>query len=222
MNQSPQPRTSFEWPIYADATLAGLSVLVPVPLMDWVLEEHFRRRMPAAIARHSGQTLQLATIRVLNSSQRGCVATGVILLVQFPIQLLKRLSQKILYVLAIKEASDKLSYYWQRAFLLDYMLLVGHLTSVESTKQARDSMEQVIQATPAPFTILARAIIGNIHHVFSVLRRARHGDRDVLQPQQSQLRQQWGDYESFLQSLATKYEKVYRERMFQQQRARKT
>lgn len=56
----PQPQTAFEWPIYADATFAGLAVLFPIPLLDWALEEYFRRRMPRTIARYRHHTLPLA------------------------------------------------------------------------------------------------------------------------------------------------------------------
>ncbi|HMR66443.1 MAG TPA: hypothetical protein PKE64_20720, partial [Anaerolineae bacterium] len=52
--------TDFDWGVYADATMAGLAVLVPIPILDWLLEEIFRRRMPQAIARQRGQRLSSA------------------------------------------------------------------------------------------------------------------------------------------------------------------
>ena len=38
----PQPNTTFDWLIYADATFAGLSVLIPIPIIDWIFENIFR------------------------------------------------------------------------------------------------------------------------------------------------------------------------------------
>lgn len=46
-----RPETAFNWAIYAGATLAGLSVLIPLPLLDVAFEQLFRRRMPGSIAR---------------------------------------------------------------------------------------------------------------------------------------------------------------------------
>jgi hypothetical protein len=51
----PQPPAAFDWEVYANATFAGLAVLIPIPLVDWVFEEVFRRRMPAAIITYRNQ-----------------------------------------------------------------------------------------------------------------------------------------------------------------------
>ena len=37
--------TDFDWLVYSDATFAGLSVLIPVPFLDALMEEYFRRAM---------------------------------------------------------------------------------------------------------------------------------------------------------------------------------
>ena len=210
MTEHAQPYTSFEWPIYADATLAGLSVLVPVPLLDWFLEEQFRRRMPTAIARARSQRLPRPVLRALNASQRGCLVSGLLVLVKLPLELIKRLSKKILYFLAIKAATDQVSYYWQRAFLIDYALRSGHLHSVESTQRARNAMEHVLDATASPLTALAQRIIRSVRHVLPLLRRGRRGqEQDVLPQGCATMRQEWGAYEGFLRSLAARYNQAY-------------
>ena len=43
--------SGFDWRIYADATCAGLSVLIPLPFVDTAFETVFRRRIPGTIAR---------------------------------------------------------------------------------------------------------------------------------------------------------------------------
>jgi hypothetical protein len=41
-------QSEFTWAIYGDATLAGLSALLPIPILDDVIEQRFRRRMPTS------------------------------------------------------------------------------------------------------------------------------------------------------------------------------
>lgn len=206
-----QPHTDFEWPIYADATLAGLSVLFPIPLVDWWLEERFRRRMPNAIARYHGQSLAHAVVQELNASDRGCLASGLLFVVKLPLELIKRLSSKILYFLTIKAATDQVSYYWQRAFLLDYALAAGHLQNVETARRARHAMERVLESTSSPFGSLARRLIGSVRDIVPTLRRGRRGQEEqVLQQERASVQQNWGVYEGFLRSLAEKYQESYR------------
>ncbi len=210
MPDAAQPYTSFEWPIYADATLAGLSVLVPIPLLDWFLEEQFRRRMPAAIARTRGQRLPRSVVQTLNASQQGCLISGLLFLVKLPLELIKRLSQKILYFLTIKAATDQVSYYWQRAFLIDYALRSGHLGNVESAERARNAMDQVLTATASPFTALAQRVIRSVRNILPLLRRGRRGqEEDILPQERATMQQQWGAYEGFLRSLAGQYNQAY-------------
>lgn len=212
MTDQLQPDTSFEWPIYADGTLAGLSVLLPIPLLDWFLEEQFRRRMPASIARSRGQKLPAPVIRALNASDRGCLVSGLLFVLKLPLELLKRVSQKILYFLTIKAATDQVSYYWQRAFLLDYALRAGHLANAEAATRARRAMEQVLDATSSPLTALARQIIKSVRDLVPVLRRGRRGqDAQVLEQEQATMRQQWGAYEGMLRSLAAQYNQAYQQ-----------
>ena len=52
--------TDFDWLVYADATFAGLAILIPFPFVDSLLEEYFRRRMARDIARRRGRTLSPA------------------------------------------------------------------------------------------------------------------------------------------------------------------
>lgn len=214
MTHNPEPRTAFEWPIYADATLAGLAVLIPFPLVDWLVEERFRRRMPAAIARYRGRSLPVPVLQALNGPQRGCIATTFLLLIQAPLKILKRLSQKVVYVLTIKAATDKLSDYWQRAFLLDYMLAAGHLATVESARRARQAMERVLQTTPSPLTRLAQLVVASTRRVFQTVRRAwRAPSGSGLPEQQTTMRQQWSEYETFLRELAACYDQAYQARL---------
>ena len=133
----PQPRTEFDWGIYADATFAGLAVLIPIPIVD---------------------------------------------------------------------------YYWHRAFLLDYMLLAGHLDDEEAAHLARQAMEQVLDtATTSPLIHLARQVAASPRHILRTLRRARQGSEDeVIQQKRSQMQQRWADFEDYLRTLAAQYDRLIR------------
>jgi hypothetical protein len=208
-----EPRTAFEWGIYSDATFAGLAVLIPIPLVDWVFEEIFRRRMPAAIARRRGQRLAPGVIARLNMGTNSCLASCLILPVRLVVELVMRTSRKILYFLTIKEASDKVSYYWHRAFLLDYMLLAGDLQSVESVSIARLALELVLRnATTSPLIHLARQVTGGTRHVFRTLFRARRGGEDeAIRQKKAVMRRRWSDFEDYFLALAAQYDLVYQD-----------
>jgi hypothetical protein len=219
MTEKAQPRTAFEWPLYVDATLAGLSVLIPILILDWLIEERFRRRMPAAVARHRRRTLSRDVIRVLNTSSGGCLTTGFGLLLRIPLEILKHLSRRILFGLTLNDAAYKLSYYWQRAFLLDYMLACGHLDTMASAFHARLAMEDALRTAPTHLTRLARLVLQNTHHIGRILRRVRGASRrgtsadDALAQQRATMRGQWAQYEADLRALAERYDHMYQARI---------
>jgi hypothetical protein len=207
-----QPRTEFDWAIYRNATLAGLAVLIPIPILDWVFERWFRRRIPVAIARHHNRELPQESRKALETNNRNWLTTCLTLPLTATIWLIKRISQKILYVLTIKEASEKVSYYWHRAFLIDYMLRSGHLETAESAQVAQQAMEQVLEMTTSPLTQLARQVTSGTRHIFRTLTRARQGSEDeVLQQKKSEMGSHWSDFEPYLRSLAERYDETYRQ-----------
>ena len=213
MSYAPQPRTGFDWPTYADATLAGLSILIPIPVVDWVFERFFRRRMAGAIARSHGRTLSPAVATALNQEEGNWLATCLTLPITGTIWLIKRVSRKILYFLTVKEATDQISYYWQRAFLIDYMLVAGHLDTVEAAGVARQAMGDVLQATASPLTQLARQVTSGTSNVWQTLRRARRGSEDAaIQQTRSEMNQSWGSFDAYFRLLAQQYEQAYQAR----------
>ncbi len=209
---NPQPRTSFDWSMYADATLAGLSVLIPIPLLDTVFETFFRRRMPTAIARSRGRVLPASIHAELRPTSGSWLRACLTLPLTLTLGLVLRLSRKLLYVLTIKEATEKLSHYWHRAFLLEYMLAAGHLQTVASAHMAAQAMEQVVATTSSPLTQLARQVIAQTRHSWQTVRRARRGQEDdVLAQTRAQLEQWWGDFAGYFEAVAARYDHHYRE-----------
>lgn len=207
-----QPRTRFEWPIYADATLAGLSVLIPVPFVDDAFEAFFRGRMPRRIARTRGRALAEGVEAELAERTGGWWAGSLALPIKLTVGLVKRLSRKVLYFVVVKEATDRLSYYWRRAFLLDHMLRAGHLETPGSAQIARRAMDQVLAETSGPLRQLAGHVVTHSRDVWQMLRRAREGQEDeALKETKGQLEERWGEAAGDLETLAARYEQAYRQ-----------
>lgn len=207
----PKPQTKFAWPIYADATLAGLSVLIPIIGLDWVFETIFRRRVPGAIAKYRQLPLADFAKDALNQSDKGCWATCLTLPLVLTIGLLKRLSRKLLYFLTVNEAADNVSYYWHRAFLVDYMLLAHHLDTPESAQIARQAMDEVLETTiTSPLHQLAEQVVRHTRHILRTLWRARKGKEDeMLQQKKSIMLEHWRDFDIYFKELAVQYEQTY-------------
>ncbi|MFP4438217.1 MAG: hypothetical protein ACLFVO_13290 [Chloroflexaceae bacterium] len=214
----PQPLTAFDWSIYGDATFAGLSALIPVPLADWASEEFFRRRMPSVIAEHRGRKLPSAIVEELNEGGRGVLATCLMLPFKFVYELITRLSRKLLYFLAVKEATDKVSGYWHRAFLIDYMLQQGHLQDKAQARAARQAQARVLNRTHSPLRQLAHRLISDTRHLSQSVRRARQGEEDEqVQQARSYLRERWHEFDDYLVKLAGDYDRAYQQVRSQQQ-----
>lgn len=214
-----QPHSKFEWRIYANATFAGLAVLIPIIGLDWAFEEIFRRRMATSIAKYRQQPLADFAITALNSSDTTCRESCLMLPLLLTVGLIKKLSKKILYFLTVKEAADKLNYYWHRAFLIDYMLLVGHLETEESAKIARQAMDEVLEnIVVSPLRQVAAQVISRSKHILRTLRRAQKGVEDeVVRQNKVIMLEHWREFEVYFQQLAQAYIEQYQEITTQQE-----
>jgi hypothetical protein len=207
------PKTAFEPSIYVDATLAGLSVLIPIPLIDWLFETFFERRIPFTIARRRNHKLSPEVISAFRPPQKGWVQSCLGLLLAATVGLIKSLSRKIFYFLTIKEATDKVSYHWRQAFLIDYMLLKGHLDQPETAQLARQAMDQVLKTTPNSVLIpLAHYVVTHARQILRALWKAWRGkaDREVEQ-RREEIDARWHKFREYFQTLATLYDQCYHE-----------
>ena len=198
----------FEWAIYVDATLAGLAILIPIPLLDLFFEWIFKRRMPQAIARRNGRTLSPETVRQLNRSNWSCL--GCLL---WPLELvwllLKRTYRTILYFLTVKEATDKLSYYWHRAYLLDKMMERDDLATEEESALAAQALHQVLESvTTSPLTQLAKEVVANVRHILRSSWRwlRRKQEDEMMAKTRSQMATAWRDLSGYFEQVAAQYE----------------
>jgi hypothetical protein len=166
----------YDWQIFADATCAGLSVLLPIPLLDLFFESLFRRRIPTTISRFRGVDVAPSVRRRLGTSLRSLVSLEGCLGAAFSVvkYVLRRIWRKIIYIFAIKDAATALTEYWHRAALIDHMVRAGHLDRNADTGLAiRVSTAVLAEIDPSPLMGLARQAVDNVHHVFRLLLAAR-------------------------------------------------
>jgi hypothetical protein len=205
--------STLDWRIYADATCAGLSVLIPLPLVDMVFEAIFRRRIPGTVAKVRGRDMAPEVRRKLGRgldgplSLSGCLAIG-LAAVKY---ILRRLWRKIIYIFAVKDATTALTEYWHRAFLIDHMTRAGHLAREADTDLALGVYSHVLQdIDPGPLMGLARQTVANVRHVLRLLVRARRlGAAEVTRSLGEALSSHWRVAESSMQETATLYNRWY-------------
>jgi hypothetical protein len=210
---TPAPQeTGFDWAIYADATFAGLSVLIPIPLLDWVFEQFFRRRMLPTIARRQGRELPPDVRAQLGQSSGSCLGTCLSAPLAATFWLLKSFSRKLLYFLTIKDATDQLAYYWQRAFLMNHILASGNLGTDAEAVAARQAMDQVLDSTPGPVRQLAQQVIELTTHVLRTVLKLRRGKEDEVVGQvRSRMSEAWASVEGNFTTLAARYDAAYQQ-----------
>jgi len=203
----------FNWAVYADATCAGLSVLIPLPLVDLVFETIFRRRIPGKIAKVRESEVAPATriqlARPVNGllAQTGCIAVPLMVGRYF----LRRLWRKIIYIFAVKDATTALTEYWHRAFLIDHMVRAGHLAPGVDTGLAVRVFRQVLQEIdPSPLAGLARQTVANARHVLRLMVRARRlGADEVTKSIGEMMSSQWRVAEDSMRETVILYNRWY-------------
>ena len=214
MADSTNDASVLDWRLYADATCAGLSVLIPLPLVDIVFETTFRRRIPGTIARVRRSNFSPDVRRRLGRgldgplSLSGCLAIG-LAAVKY---VLRRIWRKIIYIFAVKDAATALTEYWHRAFLIDHMVRAGHLEpGVDTDLALRVSMDVLRDIDPSPLMGMARQTVANVHHVFRLLVRARRlGAAEVTRSLGEVLSSHWRMAEGSLEDTARRYNERYR------------
>lgn len=216
--------TAIDWRIYADATCAGLSVLLPLPLVDIVFETIFRRRIPGSIARARGREVMLETRRQLSLPLSGPLSWSGCLVVPYKVlrYVLRRVWRKIVYIFAVKDATAALTEYWHRAFLIDHMIRAGHLEQEVDTDLAVRVYRQVLgDIDPSPLTGLARQTVANVQHVFRLLLRARRlGAAEVTRSLGELVSSQSKGASASLVATSHLYDQRYTAEVAQRERAR--
>ena len=168
------------------------------------------RRGARIVARRRGRALSPAVVREINRRRGdGCLSGCVTLPLELVIYVLRNLYRTIVYVLTVVDASEKLSEYWHRAFLLDYMIGRGHLDDVARATIAAEAMRRVMVTTQtSPMLNLAGEIIERARHQLRALLRAflrfirRREDTAEVKRTRTTIAQQWAGFRDYLYELA--------------------
>lgn len=208
--------TEFIWQVYADATLAGAAKLIPIPLVDLVVEEYFRRRMPRDIAAYNGRILSQRTLLELNRRPRSNPLLGCLLLpFHAVIYLFKDIFRTVIYVMTVADASERLGHYWHRAFLLNYAMSRGDLDTAERTKLAQVAIERAMaEATTSPLQQLAQQVVitwkSQLVRLRTYVRYARNKtETERLARAHNTMATAWGNYREYWLTVAAKYDNAY-------------
>lgn len=202
-----------DWRVFSDATLAGLSALIPIPLVDLVFEGLFRRRMPGAIADANGRQLdRWDQIRLGRGHGRllstaGCLAIP-LGLVRY---IVKKLWRKVIYVFAVTDAANQTAVYWYRAYLMNHVISAGHLEPEADSDRAIQVFMQVLREVDAsPLLLLAKEVVSGTARVLDVLVRGRrHGSAEVTGSIRDIVRTHWDAAEQPLRQTAARYNELY-------------
>ena len=204
----------FTWSVYADATLAGLSVLIPLPLVDDLFESYFRKRMVKSIAQRHQRSLDRTVVTTVNRTPQDWLSrlrSCLFLPFRLAVELVLSLSRKLLYFLSIKKAVDALNYYWQRAYLLDHMVRQGYLRNGQDPEMAVNILEMVLnEHSQSPLTQLAGEVVRSPARLVRSVRRARQGieDPELAETKQT-MRGAWGQYEDYFKRLSDRYDTLF-------------
>jgi len=205
--------TDFDWRIYADATAAGLTALIPIPLVDLAFESTFRRRIPGAVARARNRVVTTSDrIRLSQGEKKGLSLAGCLILpVSMGRYILKKIWRKVVYVFAVTDATKQVSEYWHRAYLTDHMVRSGHLEDGADTDWAILVYGQVLrEIDPSPLMDLAREVVTASHRVFRTLIRARKSGAAATTAAFGEiLKEHWEAADQSLQEAALRYNELY-------------
>ena len=102
------------------SVLAGLTPLIPVPLLDDLVKNYFRKRLLRSLAAEAGRQLGEEELNGLAAeSERGCVTGCVLTALVYP---LKSVFRKVFYFLEWKRAADLTSRTYHFGYLAGYAM----------------------------------------------------------------------------------------------------
>jgi hypothetical protein len=154
------------------AVLTGLTPLIPVPLVDDLVKNYFRKRLVRSLAAAAGRTLSEEELSALASEPesgclRGCVATALV----YP---LKAIFRKLFYFLEWKRAADLTSRTYHFGYLVGHALRrregAPSLLDAHGARAVNEAIEAVCRE--APIKPLESAVGGTFRKSKGVLRAA--------------------------------------------------
>jgi hypothetical protein len=209
---SPAPR-ALDWRVYADATCAGLTPLIPLPFLDLAAEAVFRRRIPGAVAQARGVELAPGATRLLSRGHEQWLSLdGCLKIPLFVFKYVaKKLWRKVIYVFAIADAVEQTSLYWHRAFLTDHIIRGGHASAgADLDRTGRVALETLRRSDTGALKTLAKTLIRQSGRILRTLRRSRRQGAEAHTTEfEAFFREHWTTIQRSLFSVAVLYNDLY-------------
>lgn len=218
---APLPQTEFIWPVYASATLAGLAVLIPFPIVDAVIEEVFRRRIVGDIAAYNRKPVAPTTRALLNRRSSNWLTGCLLLPFRAVIYLFRDIFRTVLYALTIADATQRVGEYWHRAFLVNYALQKGYLIEGDGEAAAAEAIRRTLkETTTSPLLQLAQELIarfkGTFMRVVTYVRFARRRENQAtVAAATEEIATAWSNYRGYWLTVAAKYDGLYESALLQ-------
>jgi hypothetical protein len=213
MSQTSRPgdEARFDWRIFADATCAGMSALIPIPLVDLLFEAFFRRRIAPTVARARGIDLDPHARRGLGRGRLDFLGGCLGLPFKLVRYVIKKLWRKVIYVFTVADAAGQISVYWHRAYLIDHIVRAGHASPGVDIERAIQVFGAVLEeADTSPVRGIARQVAGSARHAFRLLRKARRGAAAAQTRDQEELvRANWNAVQKSFDAVAARYNELY-------------
>src|SRR5947209_6482284 len=127
------------------AVLAGLTPLIPIPVVDDLAKNYFRKRLVRRLAAANGLQLGGEELAALTRErERGCVRGCLVTVLVYP---LKSVFRKVFYFLEWKRAVDLASRTYHFGYLVNYaMQCRDDGTSILDARRASDVSEAITAA----------------------------------------------------------------------------
>ncbi len=142
------PTPAVQGTLLTYAVLTGLTPLIPIPFVDDLAKDFFRRRLVRTLAASRGITLGPGVVENVTSEPSGCLMTGC--LTQVVLYPLKKIFRKVFYFLEWKRALDLTSQTYHFGFLVDCALRDGFLGAAggASPEGVREAIAGVCREAP--------------------------------------------------------------------------
>jgi hypothetical protein len=162
--------TGDQRPLLTYALLVGLTPMIPIPFVDDVAREYFRKRLVSALAAGRSVTLAPEAVAALASEPSGCLVTGCLSqLFLFPLRLIFR---TLFFFLEWKRVLDLTSQTYHFGYLVDCALEEGYLR--QGSRHRPETVRQAITEVcrEAPIRPVEAAIAGSLRQSRGALKGA--------------------------------------------------
>jgi hypothetical protein len=163
--------------ILQHSVLSALALLIPVPFVDDMVVDYFRRRLVRRLGEERGMAIPEEDVRTLaDDESKGCLPGCLGAVVLYPI---KKIFRQIFFFLEWKRATDIVSTVYHRGVLLDWAMEQGRL-GPKSAAEVRAAIDAVLAETPVgPVEMAVRGVFNQSKSVLkggvAILQRAVGG-----------------------------------------------